>query len=90
MDLGLKVGTYLLNCSDNLFTAVRHPEMSWTNNIAERMLRRFVIRRKVIYRFATMRGAQRYCIIASNIETWKLQNRDPDEELYRLFDIAPS
>ena len=85
LDLGVKAGTYVINCADNLFTAVNNPGMSFTNNPAETALRPAVIRRKVCYRFATEKGARRYCTIASCLETWKRQGRDPDAELRRLF-----
>lgn len=86
--MNLKVGTYIPNCADRLFTAVKHQGMSLTNNISELMLRRFVIRRKVMYRFATVHGVQRYCIVANSLETWKMQNKDSDEELRKLFCIG--
>ena len=31
-----------------------------------------------------------YCVIASNLATWQLQNRDPEEELQMLFDRPSS
>ncbi len=82
---GIKAGTYVCNCAPYLFTAVTNPEMSLTNNLAERMLRRFVIRRKVMYSFATLRGAQMYCTIASILETWKLHGSNAQTEFERLF-----
>ena len=86
LDRGAKdAGTYVINCAENLFTAVRHPEMTFTNNPAETLIRPVVIRRKVIYRFATLEGARRYCTIASCLATWKLQDKDPEAELMRLF-----
>ena len=88
LDIGIKAGTYVINCADMLFTAVINPEMSLTNNLAERTIRGFVIKRKVSYRFATMTGAQKYATIASCLHTWKLQEKDPDKELRRLFDAA--
>ncbi len=84
---GINAGTCVRNCAPYLFTAVTHTSMEFTNNLAERLLRRYVIRRKVIYRFATLRGAQRYCTIASCLETWKLQGRNAQTELERLFGI---
>ncbi len=81
----IKAGTYVCNCAPYLFTAVTNPEMSLTNNLAERMLRRFVIRRKVMYRFATLRGAQMYCTIASILEIWKLHGSNAQTEFERLF-----
>ena len=85
LDRGVKAGAYVINCADRLFTAVTHPGMSLTNNYAETLIRPVVIRRKVSYRFATMKGAKNYCTIASCLATWKLQDKDPDEELTRLF-----
>ncbi len=84
---GIKAGTYVCNYAPYLFTAVTNPEMSLTNNLAERMLRRFVIRRKVMYRFATLRGAQMYCTIVSMLETWKLHGSNAQTEFERLFGI---
>ena len=84
---GIKAGTYVCNCAPHLFTAVTNPEMSLTNNLAELMLRRFVIRRKVMYRFATLRGAQIYCTIASILETWKRHGSNAQTELERLFGV---
>ena len=76
-----KAGTYVVNCADRLFTAVTNPGMSFTNNIAESAIRQPVIKRKISYRFATLEGAQNYCTIASCIESWKKQNKDPEEQL---------
>ncbi len=85
LDCGAKSGRYLFNCSDHLFTAVQYPEMSLTNNIAERGIRPFVLKRNSSFWFWGMEGAKRYCIIASVLMTWKAQDKDPNIELLRLF-----
>ena len=84
--LGLHTaGTYVINCADNLFTFVKNPEMSETNNLAERTVRPKVIKRKISQRFATIKGAKDHAVIASCMQTWKLQKKDPEKELHRLF-----
>lgn len=85
LNLGVKAGTYAVRCTDSIFTIVNNPGMSSTNKHAETDLRLAVIRRKVCYCFATERGAQRYCTIASCLKAQKRQGRDPDAELQSRF-----
>lgn len=85
LDVGIKAGTYVINCADDLLTAVSHPELDLTNNVTERALRPFVLMRHVIRRFDTLRGAQEHCVLATCLDTWKLQNKKPEFEIRRLL-----
>jgi len=85
LNLDIKAGTYVMNCANNLLTSVSHPELDYTNNFTERAIRPVVIMRKIIHRFATLRGAQEYCVITTCLDTWKLQGKKPEVELRRLL-----
>lgn len=85
LNLGIKAGTYVINCASKLLTAVSHTELTFTNNPTEQAVRPVVIMRKLAHRFATLKGAQEYCIMATCLNTWRLQGKKPRVELLRLL-----
>jgi transposase len=70
---------------DDLIRFVTHPGVEFHNNRAERALRPIVVNRKVSFGSNTERGARRYCIIHTIVETCKLQGIDPIEFIRRAY-----
>lgn len=64
---------------DDLIRFVTHPGVEFHNNRAERQLRPMVVNRKVCFGSSTQKGARRYCVIHTIVETCKLQNIEPSD-----------
>lgn len=77
--------TYLRGGQPWWFTCLLHPGMEPTNNLAEQSLREHVIVRKLIGTFRSESGAQHYQYIASLMISWRLQDKNPFEELLALL-----
>ncbi len=75
----------LKNASVDLLTAVDHPEVPFTNNLAERLLRPLVIHRKIRGFVASERGKKSLANHATMFETWKLRNINPYEALLNIL-----
>lgn len=58
---------------DKLFVFLEHPEVPYTNNIAERALRPAVVHRKVTGGFRSEEGARVYTVILTVTETARLR-----------------
>jgi hypothetical protein len=59
--------------------------MEPTNNLEEQAMREHVIMRKIIGTFRSENGSANYQYIASALATWKLQGKNPFEELESLL-----
>jgi hypothetical protein len=70
---------------DDLIRFVTHPGVEFHNNRAERQLRPIVVNRKVSFGSSTEKGARRYCVIHTVVETCKLQGIDPIEFIRRAY-----
>jgi transposase len=70
---------------DQWLTFIDHPEVSPTNNLAERALRPLVILRKVTFGNRSAAGAQRLGTMASVLETAKRQGHSALAFLRQLF-----
>jgi len=66
-----------LNDWDAIWTVLEHPELPITNNIAERILRHWVIARKISYGTRTKQGSRAFTLLASVIETCRQRNVSP-------------
>jgi transposase len=73
------------NGKDHWFTCVLYPEVEPTNNLAEQGLRKFVIIRKIIGCLRSDEGKLRMQTMLSVFQTWRLQNRNPYQELRALL-----
>lgn len=73
--------TYLRRGQGEWTTCLLHPGMPATNNPAEQALREHVVRRKLFQTFRSESGAERYQYVASLLDTWRLQGKDPFAEL---------
>ena len=73
------------NGKEYWFTCVLHPEIEPTNNLAERMLRAWVVFRKIIGCLRTEKGEQTTETMLSLFSTWKLRKLQPYKELKSLL-----
>lgn len=62
-----------LNDWDTIWKVVGHPELPATNNLAERILRHWVIARQISHGTRTEEGSRAVAILASIIETCRLR-----------------
>ena len=62
--------------SGELFTFVVCPEVEGTNNVAERVLRPYVVRRKISGGHRSWAGARRHEILMSVLATCRLRRED--------------
>jgi transposase len=69
----LELAREFLNDWDAIWKVVEHPEWPATNNVAERILRHWVITRRISYGTRTTEGSQSVAILASIIETGRLR-----------------
>jgi len=77
--------TYIKNGLGRWYTCLLHPGMEPTNNLAEQAIREHVIMRRIIGTFRSENGSANYQYIASMPATWKLQGKNPFEELESLL-----
>lgn len=63
-----------LNDWEAIFRVLEHPELPLTNNEAERILRHWVILRRLCYGTRTKQGSRTIGLLASVIETCRLRN----------------
>tara|TARA_Y100000031_G_scaffold58773_1_gene66347 strand:- start:13 stop:606 length:594 start_codon:yes stop_codon:yes gene_type:complete len=66
-----------LNDWEAIFRVLEHPVLPLTNNEAERMLRHWVILRKLCYGTRTKQGSRTIGLLASVIETCRLRKVPP-------------
>jgi len=69
-----KLGVEFLNDWDAIFRVLEHPRLPLTNNVAERILRHWVILRRITHGTRTDQGSKTLAII---IETCRLRNASP-------------
>lgn len=72
------------NGKEYWFTCVLHPEIEPTNNLAERMLRIWVVFRKIIGCLRSEKGEQTTETMLSLFNTWKLRGLNPYMQLKSL------
>lgn len=68
-----------------LFTFVRFPNVSPTNNLAERTLRHTVVQRKISGGTRSAKGSETRMILGSLFGTWNLQGLNPFQECRKLL-----
>ncbi len=68
-----------------LFTFVRFPNVSPTNNLAERTLRHTVVQRKISGGTRSAKGSETRMILGSLFGTWNLQGLNPFHECRKLL-----
>jgi hypothetical protein len=72
-----KLGVEFLNDWDAIFRVLEHPHLPLTNNVAERILRHWVILRRITHGTRTDQGSKALATMASIIETCRLRNASP-------------
>jgi hypothetical protein len=73
-----------------MFTFVRYEGVNSDNNMAERAVRKTVIRRKISFGTRSPKGSQTQSILGSLFGTWHLQNLNPFEQMKLLLLNASS
>jgi hypothetical protein len=67
----------LLNDWDTFWVVLDHPELPLTNNLAERMLRHWVIARRIGFGTRNAQGSRTVAVLASVIETCRQRQHSP-------------
>lgn len=80
-----KIVNKIRNGKEYWFTCVLHPEIEPTNNFAERMLRTWVVFRKIIGCLRSKKGEETTETMLSLFSTWKLRKLQPYSELKSLL-----
>lgn len=81
----LKFGEKIENGMGHWFTAVLHPEVELTNNVAERALRESVIQRKISGSLRSKDGAHAMEVLMTLLATWKLQDKNPRQMMLQTL-----
>lgn len=72
-----------------MFTFVRFEGVNPDNNMAERAVRKTVIKRKISFGTRSKKGSETRSILGSLFGTWRLQNLNPFEQM-KLLLLAPA
>ena len=80
-----KFGEKIENGAGHWFTAVLHPEVELTNNVAERALREPVIQRKISGSLRSEDGAHAMEVLMTLLATWKLHGKNPRQMLLQAL-----
>jgi transposase len=81
----LKFGEKIENGMGHWFTAVLHPEVELTNNVAERALRELVIQRKISGSLRSEDGVHALEVLMTLLATWKLRGKNPRQMLLQTL-----
>lgn len=81
---GRQLATLIENGGDDWFTALYHPGVPLTNNHAERGLRHIVLHRKMMGCYRNEKGKNWIDIGISVLQSWRLQGKNPYQELCNL------
>lgn len=68
-----------------MFTFIRFEGVSSDNNMAERAVRKTVIKRKISFGTRSSKGSETRSILGSLFGTWRLQNLNPFEQMKLLL-----
>ena len=80
-----KLTKRIIKYKEQMMLFVKHPEVEYHNNRAERHLRPIVISRKNSFGSDTDAGAKRMCILQSIVETCKINNIKPFDFIKKLI-----
>jgi transposase len=83
-----KLGFEILNDWEAIFRVLEHPQMPLTNNFAERLLRHWVILRRITQGTRSPVGSLALTTVASVVETCRLRNASPLRYLKSLIEAA--
>lgn len=68
-----------------MFTFIRYEGVNPDNNMAERAVRKTVIKRKISFGTRSPKGSETRSILGSLFGTWRLQNLNPFEEMRTIL-----
>lgn len=68
-----------------MFTFIRFEGINPDNNMAERAIRKIVIKRKISFGTRSAKGSETQSILGSLFGTWRLQNLNPFEQMKLLL-----
>lgn len=83
-----KLGSEFLNDWNAIFRVLEHPHLPLTNNFAERLLRHWVILRRITQGTRTSVGSLALTTVASVVETCRLRNASPLRYLQSLIEAS--
>ena len=83
-----QLGRGFLNDWKAIFQVLAHPELPLTNHFAERLLRHWVILRRITYGTRTPQGSLALATFASIIETCRLRKASPPRYLHQVIAAA--
>src|SRR6266567_1036495 len=72
-----------------MFTFIRYEGINADNNMAERAVRKTVIKRKISFGTRSAKGSETRSVLGSLFGTWRLQNLNPFDQMRTLL-INPS
>jgi hypothetical protein len=78
----------LRDYTDDVWPFMTHPDVPFTNNLAEQTVRMPKVKQKVSGCFRTLAGAQAYCVIRSYCATMHKQGANVFESLVAAFKCA--
>ena len=88
-----KVKTFIkriIRYQENLLRFVDNPEVDYHNNWAEQILRWVVIFRKLSFGNRTVRGARNFSVLASVLETLRLQGKNQQDFILAVLKTPPN
>jgi len=68
-----------------MFTFIRYEGVNSDNNMAERAVRKTVIKRKISFGTRSAKGSETRSVLGSLFGTWRLQNLNPFEEMRTIL-----
>jgi regulator of replication initiation timing len=83
-----KFAVHLENAKQDLLTGLDHFGLWLTNNVSERNLRKLVIHRKIRGYVASEQGKKTLTNFATVFESWRLQNKNPYQELSEILGVV--
>lgn len=84
-----KLSARAIRFLSEMFTFVRYEGVNPDNNMAERAVRKTVIKRKISFGTRSKKGSETRSILGSLFGTWRLQNLNPYEQM-KLLLLAPA
>lgn len=80
-----KLSARALRFLPEMFTFIRFEGVNSNNNMAERAVRKTVIKRKISFGTRSPKGSETRSILGSLFGTWRLQNLNPFEQMKLLL-----
>lgn len=80
-DLQAKLAARGIKFLSEMFAFIRYEGVNSDNNMAERAVRKTVIKRKISFGTRSTKGSETRSVLGSLFGTWRLQNLNPFEEM---------